>query len=138
MQLFSEYFDEWLYGDDGYYSNYKAIGKDGDFFTAVSASKLFGGSIAKRIIDTIESGFVPMNTTIVEIGAHHGYLIADIIQFIYTLKPELLQTLTFAIVERYENLREKQKSTFSNLLETTSNFNIINLLMRLTCKVLLL
>jgi SAM-dependent MidA family methyltransferase len=34
---------------------------------------------------------------------------ADIIQFIYTLKPELLQTLTFAIVERYENLRINQK-----------------------------
>jgi len=109
MQPFSDYFDEWLYGDDGYYSNYKAIGKDGDFFTAVSASQLFGGSIAKRIIETIESGFAHKNTTILEIGAHHGYLMADIIQFIYTLKPELLQTLTFAIVERYENLRIKQK-----------------------------
>jgi SAM-dependent MidA family methyltransferase len=109
MQPFSEYFDEWLYGDDGYYSSYKTIGKEGDFFTAVSASQLFGGSIAKRIIETIESGFVPTNTTIVEIGAHHGYLMADIIQFIYTLKPELLQTLTFVIVERYENLRGKQK-----------------------------
>lgn len=109
MQQFSDYFDEWLYGDDGYYSNYKTIGKEGDFFTAVSASKLFGGSIARRIIETIESGFVPTNTTILEIGAHHGYLMADIIQFIYTLKPELLQTLTFAIVERYENLRINQK-----------------------------
>ena len=118
MQPFSEYFDEWLYGEDGYYSNYKTIGKEGDFFTAVSASSLFGGSIAKRIIETIESGFVPTNTTIVEIGAHHGYLMADIIQFIYTLKPELLQTLTFAIVERYENLREKQKEY---LLESFGN-----------------
>jgi SAM-dependent MidA family methyltransferase len=109
MQPFSEYFDEWLYGEDGYYSNYKTIGKEGDFFTAVSASSLFGGSIAKRIIETIESGFVLKDTTILEIGAHHGYLMADIIQFIYTLKPELLKTLTFAIVERYENLRIKQK-----------------------------
>ncbi len=109
MRLFSEYFDEWLYGDDGYYSNYKTIGKEGDFFTAVSASQLFGGSIAKRIIDTIESGFTPKDTTILEIGAHHGYLMADIIQFIYTLKPELLQTLNFAILERYKNLREKQE-----------------------------
>lgn len=109
MQPFSNYFDEWLYGDDGYYSNYKTIGKEGDFFTAVSASALFGGSIAKRIIETIESGFAPIDTTIVEIGAHHGYLMADIIQFIYTLKPDLLKTLTFAIIERYENLRIKQK-----------------------------
>jgi SAM-dependent MidA family methyltransferase len=32
------------------------------------------------------------------------------VQFIYTLKPELLKTLSFAVVERYEKLREKQKS----------------------------
>ena len=104
MIKFSKYFDNWLYGEDGYYANYKTIGKEGDFFTAVSTSSFFGGSIAKRIIDTIESGFIPKNTTIVEIGAHHGYLMADIIQFIYTLKPNLLNTLNFAIVERFENL----------------------------------
>ncbi len=122
MQIFSDYFNDWLYGDDGYYSNYKTIGKDGDFFTAVSASKLFGGSIAKRIIDTIESGFIDKNTTILEIGAHHGYLMADIIQFIYTLKPELLKTLTFAICERYENLRGKQKQYLNESFGDAINF----------------
>jgi len=106
---FSEYFDKWLYADDGYYANYKVIGKEGDFFTAVSTSSFFGGSIAKRIISTIEEGFLPKDTTILEIGAHHGYLLADIIQFIYTLKPELLQTLSFAIVERFDNLQKQQK-----------------------------
>jgi len=106
---FSKYFENWLYSEDGYYSSYKDIGKDGDFYTAVSTSSFFGGSIAKRIISTIESGYLPCDTTIVEVGAHHGYLIADIIQFIYTLKPELLETLNFAIVERYEHLRIKQK-----------------------------
>ncbi len=111
---FSEYFEQWLYSDDGYYANYKTIGKNGDFFTAVSTSQFFGGSIAKRLIKTIESGFLPKNTTIVEIGAHHGYLSADIIQFIYTLKPELLDTLSFAIVERYETLQQQQKQYFHN------------------------
>ena len=109
MIKFSNYFNDWLYGQDGYYSNYKQIGKDGDFFTSVSTSSFFGGSIAKKIIDTIESGFLPSNTTILEIGAHHGYLLADIIQFIYTLKPKLLDTLNFAIVERFSNLQEQQK-----------------------------
>ena len=107
--LFSQYFQNWLYGTDGYYSDYKTIGKDGDFFTAVSASPFFGGSIAKKLISTIESGFLEKNTTIVEIGAHHGYLIADIIQFIYTLKPKLLKTLKFAIVEKFEHLQKIQK-----------------------------
>jgi SAM-dependent MidA family methyltransferase len=110
--LFSEYFNNWLYGQDGYYSNYKTIGKEGDFYTAVSSSRFFGGSIGKRVVDVIEEGFLNPNSTIVEIGAHHGYLLADMIQFIYTLKPELLETLNFAIVERYEHLRQRQKEYF--------------------------
>ena len=109
MIKFNTYFNDWLYGQDAYYSNYKQIGKDGDFFTSVSTSSFFGGSIAKKIISSIEEGFLPNNTTILEIGAHHGYLLADVIQFIYTLKPELLQTLNFAIVERFKNLQEQQK-----------------------------
>ncbi|WP_421715291.1 SAM-dependent methyltransferase [Arcobacter arenosus] len=108
-QKFSEYFNSWLYGKDGYYANYKQIGKQGDFYTSVSSSSFFGGSIAKRIVDKINSNELPNNTTILEIGAHHGYLLADIIQFIYTLKPELLSTLTFAIIERFDSLKQKQK-----------------------------
>ena len=108
MIKFSTYFNDWLYGQDGYYSNYKQIGKDGDFFTSVSTSQFFGGTIAKKIISSIEDGFLPVNTTILEIGAHHGYLLADIIQFIYTLNPKLLESLNFAIVERFENLQEQQ------------------------------
>jgi SAM-dependent MidA family methyltransferase len=106
---FNKYFTQWLYDEDGYYSRYKDIGKTGDFYTAVSTSAYFGGSIAKKIIKTIEDGFLSQNATIVEVGAHHGYMLADIVQFIYTLKPKLLQTLSFAIVERYEHLQIKQK-----------------------------
>lgn len=110
MIRFNDYFNDWLYGNDGYYSNYKEIGKEGDFFTSVSTSCFFGGSIAKKLIDSIEKNVVPKNTTLLEIGAHHGYLLADIIQFIYTLKPELLDSLNFAIVERFENLQIQQKN----------------------------
>ena len=107
-QKFSEYFNNWLYSEDGYYSNYKQIGKEGDFYTSVSTSSFFGGTIGKRVVDSIKEGTLPPNTTILEIGAHHGYLLADIIQFIYTLKPKLLETLNFAIVERFDNLQKQQ------------------------------
>ncbi len=110
---FSQYFQDWLYGENGYYSNYKTIGKGGDFYTSVSSSKFFGGSIGKRVVSVIEDGFLPADTTIVEIGAHHGYLLADMIEFIYTIKPELLKTLKFAIVERFDFLQEKQKEYFA-------------------------
>ncbi len=109
---FNNYFNEWLYGKDGYYSKYHSIGKDGDFYTSVSTSKFFGGAIANKIIKTIKSGFLSKDTAIVEIGAHHGYLLADIIEFINTLEPKLIETLNFAIVERFENLQIQQQNYF--------------------------
>lgn len=112
MQKFSQYFNDWLYGQNGYYSEYKYIGQSGDFFTAVSTSKFFGGSIAKKIVDAIHNDDLPRDTTILEIGAHHGYLLADIIEFINTFDPELITTLKFGIVERFEHLRKKQNEYF--------------------------
>ena len=104
---------EWLYGENGYYSTYKNIGKEGDFYTAVSTSKFFGGSIAKHIISLVDGGFLSKDGTICEIGAHHGYFLADVCEFIYTLRPELLATLNFVIIERFDNLQEFQKNYFS-------------------------
>jgi len=110
---FSEYMTEWLYGNDGYYATYKNIGKEGDFYTAVSTSKFFGGSIAKHIISLVDEGFLAENGVVCEIGAHHGYFLADVIEFIYTLRPKLLSTLQFAIVERFDALQEFQRNYFN-------------------------
>ena len=104
---------DWLYGSQGYYSNYKEIGKQGDFYTSVSTSKFFGGTIAKHIVSLIDEGFLKKSSTICEIGAHHGYLMADIIEFIYTLRPKLLETLDFVIIERKEELQAHQKAYFN-------------------------
>jgi len=111
---FSEYMNDWLYGDEGYYSKFRQIGQKGDFYTAVSATPFFGGSIAKHIISVIDEGFLSKNALICEIGAHQGYLLADIVQFIYTLRPGLLDTLRFAIVERFESVRDEQRKYFSD------------------------
>ena len=109
---FSEYMGKWLYGDDGYYAKYKNIGKEGDFYTAVSTSKFFGGSVAKHIIKLIDEGFLKKNSVICEIGAHHGYFLADVIEFIYTLRPKLLESLKFVIIERFDAMQEFQKKYF--------------------------
>jgi len=109
---FSEYMTNWLYGENGYYASYKDIGKSGDFYTAVSASRFFGGTVAKHIISLVDEGFLDKNGVICEIGAHHGYFLADVCQFIYTLRPELLDSLQFSIVERFDNLQEFQKDYF--------------------------
>lgn len=110
--LFSEYMSEWLYGENGYYASYKAIGKEGDFYTAVSTSKFFGGTIAKHIISLVDEGFLKPNATICEIGAHHGYFLADVCEFLYTLRSELLTTFEFVIIERFDTLQTQQKNYF--------------------------
>jgi len=109
---FSEYMTEWLYGEDGYYASYKNIGKSGDFYTAVSTSKFFGGTIAKHIISLVDEGFLESNATICEIGAHHGYFLADVCEFIYTLRPELLKSFNFVIIERFDDLQAHQTKYF--------------------------
>ncbi|MEA1892727.1 MAG: SAM-dependent methyltransferase [Campylobacterota bacterium] len=111
---FSDYMYDWLYGDDGYYASYKNIGKDGDFYTAVSTSKFFGGTIAKHIISLVDDGFLAENGVICEIGAHHGYFLADVIEFIYTLRPKLLSSLKFVIIERFDDLQTQQKDYFQD------------------------
>lgn len=123
MVKFSEFMNDWLYAKDGYYANFKAIGKEGDFYTAVSVSKFFGGAIAKYIINLIDEGRLSKNSNIFEIGAHKGYLLADIIEFIYTLKPELLNTLSFNIIEPFENLQKVQRDYFKASFGDAINLN---------------
>ncbi len=109
---FSEYMGEWLYGENGYYATYKNIGKEGDFYTAVSTSKFFGGTIAKHIVSLVDEGFLAKDGVICEIGAHHGYFLADVCEFLYTLRPELLSSLNFVIIERFDALQEQQRNYF--------------------------
>ncbi len=131
---FSQYFSKWLYGVDGYYASMPEIGKRGDFYTSVSTSMFFGGSIANHIIQTIDSGFLSKNATILEIGAHKGYLLADIIQFIFTLRPNLLKTLKFAVVEPLENIRCEQENYFKKSFGDSLHVNIASSIKELTCK----
>ncbi len=109
---FSQYMQEWLYGESGYYTHYKQIGKEGDFYTSVSSSKFFGGTIAKHIVALVQEGFLDKKSVICEIGAHHGYFLADVVEFLYTLAPELLESLEFVIIERFDALQEQQRNYF--------------------------
>lgn len=132
--LFSQYMSEWLYGENGYYATYKSIGKDGDFYTAVSASKFFGGTIAKHIISLIDEGFLESDATICEIGAHHGYFLADVCQFIYTLRPELLSSFEFVIIERFDALVTQQRNYFTESFGDALQLKHYKSLNELQCK----
>jgi len=131
---FSDYMSEWLYGKDGYYATYKDIGKGGDFYTSVSTSKFFGGAVAKHIISLVDEGFLALDATICEIGAHHGYFLADVIEFIYTLRPKLLQSFEFVIIERFETLQEFQANYFKESFGDVVKLTHYKSLSELKCK----
>jgi len=105
---FSAYMDEWLYGEEGYYKKFKAIGKSGDFYTAVSTSRFFGASIANYFYTLMKEGKADRNGWLIEVGAHQGYLICDMIQWLYTCDPTLVETLHFGIVERQPEVQKAQ------------------------------
>lgn len=105
---FSHYMDAWLYGEDGYYKNFKAIGKSGDFYTAVSTSRFFGASIANYFYSLLKEQKADREGWLIEVGAHQGYLICDMIQWLYTCDPTLVSTLNFGIVERQPEVRKVQ------------------------------
>ncbi len=113
-EKFSSYMQRWLYGKNGYYASMPEIGKNGDFYTSVSTSMFFGGCVANYIVKGIDEGWLGKDVLILEFGAHKGYLLADIIQFIFTLRPQLLESLSFGVVEPLENVREAQREYFSS------------------------
>jgi SAM-dependent MidA family methyltransferase len=126
MLSFSKYMHEWLYAKDGYYASMPDIGKKGDFATSVTASMFFGGTIAKRLISVIQSGFLSETCAVVEIGAHHGYLLADMVQFIYTISPKLLDTLTFVIIEPQEKIKKAQEKYLHESFGESIKFHWFN------------
>ena len=105
---FSTYMHEWLYGDEGYYTNFNVIGKSGDFYTAVSSSAFFGASIANYFYTLIQENKEKRDGWLIEIGAHQGYLLCDMIQWLYTCDPSLVKSLKFGIVERQSKVQKTQ------------------------------
>ena len=130
---FSKYFNLWLYEDDGYYAKAPKIGKEGDFYTSVSTSMFFGGTIGKRVVDLISNKELSTHATIVEIGAHQGYMLADLIQFIYTLNPSFLKHLHFSIVEPMKHLQNIQKKYFKKAFGDEISFSIVSKIEELNC-----
>jgi len=121
--------NEWLYEDEGYYKNFKTIGKGGDFYTAVSTSRFFGASIANYFYKLLQEQKANKNGWLIEIGAHQGYLICDMIQWLYTCDPALVKTLKFGIVERQLEVQKSQlayiQERFGNDIQIT-HFNDIS------------
>lgn len=108
---FSQFFSRWVHKN--YYANGANIGKKGDFYTSVSVGWLFGAAWANYFLRCLDDGEFSQDTAIIEIGANDGSMMADFIQGIFTLRPEILNRLNFIIIEPHENLRQIQRKTFA-------------------------
>ena len=128
---FSKYMNEWLYGEDGYYKSFKAIGKEGDFYTAVSTSAFFGASIANYIYSLMQDDIRKKDVALVEIGAHQGYLMGDMIRWLYTLDESLLDSMRFIIVERQDAVIKAQKEYFDKNFGNAVNIEYVKSLSEL-------
>ncbi|PAF48419.1 hypothetical protein BKH46_00455 [Helicobacter sp. 12S02634-8] len=111
MIAFSAYMQEWLYGKEGYY-RYAVVGKGGDFYTSVSVSKFFGGSIAYHLLGLLESAKLGLPLKIIEIGADRGYLIGDVAEFLIALSDGVIPHCEFISIEPLEEKALVQKANF--------------------------
>ncbi|MEO8353565.1 MAG: SAM-dependent methyltransferase [Chthoniobacteraceae bacterium] len=118
---FREFMERALYEPDfGYYATaHRAIGRQGDFFTNVSVGPLFGGLLARQIVEIWERLDRPKPFHLVEQGAHHGQLMADIVRSLRGFAPALAESVECVMVEPQPHLRAVQKTTLAELTKPT-------------------
>ncbi|RDU61636.1 SAM-dependent methyltransferase [Helicobacter sp. MIT 14-3879] len=117
MIIFSEYFKSWV---SSYYKNAK-IGKNGDFYTSVTSSKFFGGSIANYILKNLENGNLKLPLKIIDIGGNNLNLLNDIYEFLNAISVNVVENCEFILVESNHLVESSLKIRVVRGLE-----NIIN------------
>ncbi|WP_104692495.1 SAM-dependent methyltransferase [Helicobacter felis] len=111
---FSDFMHAWLYGDGGYYKKAR-IGTQGDFYTSVSTSKFFGGTLAFYLLGLLEKGLLTLPLSVVEMGAHGGELLGDVLSFLRALSQGVLEQVEFVSVEPLEELRALQQKRLAQM-----------------------
>ena len=103
---FSEYFGAWI---RAYYANIP-LGRD--FYTAVNASRFFGGAIAKYILDLLETHEIDLPLNIIDLGANSANLLSDIRAFLEVLGLGVVENCKFIAVEaNAPSLRDLQRDS---------------------------
>ena len=98
----------------GYYETKKDNpGRHGDFYTSVGVGELFGQLLAFQFAEWLEDQVhSPWSTVqIVEAGAHDGQLARDILTWLQSNRPELLDQIEYWIIEPSARRQEWQGET---------------------------
>jgi SAM-dependent MidA family methyltransferase len=85
----------------GYYETKKDNpGRHGDFYTSVGVGELFGQLLAFQFAEWLESlRIADCGLRIIEAGAHDGRLAKDILAWLQSNRPELLNQIEYWIIE---------------------------------------
>lgn len=117
---FSEYFASWIHR---YYAN-AFLGSD--FYTAVSASKFFGGAIAKYILQKLENGELKLPLNIIDLGANNANLLNDIYGFLETLGIGVAKKSNFILIDSNAKIQKQDSMYFYKNLIDLKNSKILN------------
>jgi len=100
----------------GYYETRRhGPGRRGDFYTSVSAGKLFGELLAFQFANWLEEmRSAECGVRIVEAGAHDGKLAADILGWLQVHRPKLFDRIEYVILEPSARRQEWQKETLKH------------------------
>lgn len=117
---FAEVMELALYhSEHGYYGRGPLrIGREGDFFTAVSVGPLYGRLLAQLAEKIWRALGEPEEFTVIEQGAHDGQLMEDVVRGLESMESPLAGRARFLIVEANEKYRAAQSARLTPLLGT--------------------
>lgn len=96
--------------EHGYYARGSGqVGREGDFFTSVSAGPLFGELLARHLVSWWKSAGRPASWRILEVGAHDGRLAADILEALPGLDAGAADAANYTIIEPLDRLAAAQR-----------------------------
>lgn len=107
---FADYMAACLYEPGlGYYTSPgRKVGTEGDFYTSITVHATFGRVLAREISAMWRSLECPSDFTLVEVGAGHGRLACDIMDFLAEQQPECYAATRLILVEQEPSLAEAQ------------------------------
>lgn len=101
----------------GYYTSPgRKVGAEGDFYTSINVHRVFGRLIGREVCRMWEVMGCPAPFTLVEAGAGHGRLAADVLDAVRELNPELYACLTLRLVEAEPSLAAAQRQVLAEHL----------------------
>jgi SAM-dependent MidA family methyltransferase len=122
---FADYLDLVLYHEQyGYYSNSKVkIGSEGDYFTASSLGADFGELLGKQLRETWEILGKVQPYTWVEMGAGSGIFARDLLDYVSSNYPQIIEKFNYIIIEQSSALVQQQKQLLHSHLASGINIS---------------